>query len=81
MEGVARLLERLRLFQSWDVFALESELKAFAEDEGVGFGKIGPPLRGALTAGSSSPDLARTLSSLGREESLGRLEDALSVAK
>ncbi|MEH6665891.1 MAG: hypothetical protein V7678_13655 [Brevundimonas sp.] len=42
---------------------------------------MGPPLRGALTAGSSSPDLARTLSSLGREESLGRLEDALSVAK
>ena len=80
-ERMARLLERLRLFQSWDVFALESELKAFAEDEGVGFGKIGPPLRGALTAGSSSPDLARTLSSLGREESLGRLEDALSVAK
>lgn len=80
-ERMARLLERLRLFQSWDVFALEAELKAFAEDEGVGFGKIGPPLRGALTAGSSSPDLARTLSSLGREESLGRLEDALSVAK
>lgn len=80
-ERLARLLERLRLFQSWDVFALEAELNAFAEDEGVGFGKIGPPLRGALTAGSTSPDLARTLSSLGREESLGRLEDALSVAK
>jgi glutamyl-tRNA synthetase len=80
-ERMARLLERLRLFQSWDVFALEAELKAFAEDEGVGFGKIGPPLRGALAAGSSSPDLARTLSSLGREESLGRLEDALSGLK
>lgn len=78
---LARLLERLRLFQSWDVFALEAELKAFAEDEGVGFGKVGPPLRAAVTGGSASPDMARTLSALGREESLGRLEDALSGLK
>jgi glutamyl-tRNA synthetase len=26
----------------WDVFALETELKSFAESEGVGFGKFGP---------------------------------------
>lgn len=72
-----RLRARLGLFQSWDVFALEAELKAFAEEEGVGFGKIGPPLRAVLTGGSPSPDIARILSSLGRDESLGRLDDAL----
>ena len=80
-DRLTRLLERLRLFQSWDVFALEAELKAFAEDEGVGFGKVGPPLRAAVTGGSASPDMARTLSALGRQESLGRLEDALSGLK
>ena len=80
-ERMARLLERLRLFQSWDVFALESELKAFAEDEGVGFGKIGPPMRAALTGGTVSPDIARTLAALGREQSLGRLDDALQHTK
>ncbi len=73
-----RLFERLSLFKSWDVFALETELKAFAAHEGVGMGKIGPGLRGVLAGGSPAPDLAKTLAALGREESLGRLADALS---
>jgi glutamyl-tRNA synthetase len=73
-----RLRDRLALFASWDVFALEAELKAFAEEEGVGFGKIGPGLRGVLAGGAPAPDLARTLAAIGREESLSRLDDALS---
>jgi glutamyl-tRNA synthetase len=76
-DRIARLRARHDLFQSWDVFALEAELKAFAEEEGVGFGKIGPPMRAALTGGSVSPDIARILCALGREEALGRLDDAL----
>ena len=80
-ERIARVRTRLALFESWDVFALEAELKAFAEEEGVGFGKIGPPMRAALTGGSASPDIARTLSALGREEALGRLDDALQQTK
>lgn len=81
LDRLARLRHRLALFQSWDVFALEAELKVFAEDEGVGFGKIGPAMRVALTAGSTSPDIARTLAALGRDESLGRLDDALQQTK
>ncbi|NBB53205.1 glutamate--tRNA ligase [Rhizobium sp. CRIBSB] len=78
---IARLRDRLILFQSWDVFALEAELKAFAEEEAVGFGKIGPPLRAALAGAAGSPDIARTLAALGRDESLGRLNDALQQTK
>ncbi len=80
-QRISRLRERLGLFQSWDVFALEAELKVFAEKEGVGFGKIGPSMRAALTGGSASPDIARTLCALGRDESLGRLDDALQQTK
>lgn len=80
-ERISRLRERLSLFQSWDVFALEAELKVFAEEEGVGFGKIGPSMRAALTGGAASPDIARTLCALGRDESLGRLDDALQQTK
>lgn len=76
-ERIGRLTGRLRLFESWDVFALEAELKVFAEEEAVGFGKIGPAVRAALTGDGVSPDIAKTLASLGREESLGRLDDAL----
>jgi len=75
---LSRLNERLKLFDGWDVSALEAEIKAFAESEGVGVGKIGPGLRGMLTGGTPSPDLAKTLAALGREESLARMEDALS---
>jgi glutamyl-tRNA synthetase len=74
---LGRLRDRLRLFQSWDVFALETEVKAFAEEEGVGLGKIGPGLRGVLAGGAVAPDLSKTLAALGREESLGRMDDAL----
>nr|WP_314436175.1 glutamate--tRNA ligase [uncultured Brevundimonas sp.] len=81
LERLGRLRDRLALFQSWDVFALEAELKDFAESENVGFGKIGPAARSALTAGATSPDIARTLSALGRDESLGRLDDALQQTK
>ncbi|CAN5218424.1 glutamate--tRNA ligase [soil metagenome] len=80
-DRIARLRDRLKLFASWDVFALEAELKAFAEEEAVGFGKIGPAVRAALTGDGVSPDIARTLSALGREESLGRLDDALQQTK
>jgi len=80
-ERIGRLRDRLKLFASWDVFALEAELKVFAEEEAVGFGKIGPAVRAALTGDGVSPDIAKTLAALGREESLGRLDDALQQTK
>lgn len=80
-DRIARLRDRLGQFADWDMLALEAELKAFAEAEGVGFGKIGPPMRAALSGGSPSPDIARILAALGRDESLGRLDDALQQTK
>jgi glutamyl-tRNA synthetase len=46
----------------------------------VGLGKFGPALRGVLSGGATAPDLASSLAALGREESLGRLKDALFAA-
>ena len=77
-------VERLRRLQprladsGWAVEDLETTLKAFAESEGIGFGKFAPALRAALTGGLPSPDLAKTLFALGSAEALARLEDALS---
>ncbi|HYG28388.1 MAG TPA: glutamate--tRNA ligase, partial [Caulobacteraceae bacterium] len=56
VERLKRLRARLDGAE-WTAPDLEALLKAFAEAEGVGFGKIGPPVRGALTGGSPSPDL------------------------
>lgn len=79
-ERIARLADRLRAAEPWDAPTLAQTLKAFGEDEGVGMGKFGPALRGVLSGGSPAPDLAGAMAALGREESLGRIEDALSPA-
>ncbi|MBB5659743.1 glutamate--tRNA ligase [Brevundimonas halotolerans] len=80
-ERLARLIPVLRDQTDWTVDALDSTLKSFAESEGVGFGKIGPAVRAALTGGAASPDIASTLASLSREDALGRLDDALQHTK
>jgi glutamyl-tRNA synthetase len=73
-----RLADQLATQDDWSPAGLEAMLKSFAESEGVGLGKIGPALRGMLTGGKPSPDLGRTLAILGKAETLGRIEDALS---
>ena len=77
---LSRLRERLAVAEAWEVAALEAELRGFAESESVGIGKFGPALRMCLAAGSPAPDLAGALVALGRDESMARLDDALSPA-
>ncbi len=76
----ARLRAALAQVTDWNVPVLETAVRAFAEAEGIGIGKFGQPLRGILAGGSPAPDLAGTMTALGRDESLGRLDDALSLA-
>jgi len=75
---LSRLTDALSAAASWAEPDLDLLVKAFADAEGVGLGKIGPPLRAALTGGLPAPDISKTLALLGREESLGRLHDTLS---
>lgn len=62
-----------KAFEPWTADALRDALKAYAEDRGLGFGKIAQPIRGALTGTHASPDLAEVIEVLGREESLARI--------
>ena len=78
---LGRLRTYLASTPTWTPVALEPAIKEFAAAEGVGLGKIGPALRSVLSGGAAAPDLASALSILGREESLGRLDDALSQAE
>lgn len=74
-ERLRRLHTKLAAEPDKDQAALGSALKAFATDEGVGLGQIGPGLRAALTGGSPAPDLGQALELLGREEALARIAD------
>jgi len=75
---LARLAETLATTSEWTPTALTQTLRDFAAAESVGLGKFGPALRAVLSGGAAAPDLAGALAALGADESLGRLEDALS---
>ncbi|MFN3522953.1 MAG: glutamate--tRNA ligase [Phenylobacterium sp.] len=77
---LSRLRNGFSAAGDWSVPALEAALRAFAEAEGVGLGKFGPALRACLSGGSPAPDLAGALVAIGRDESLARIDDALSHA-
>jgi glutamyl-tRNA synthetase len=74
---LARLRTRLSAESPWEHSHLAGVLKAFATDEGVGLGQIGPGLRAALTGGAPAPDLGQALELLGREEALARMSDQI----
>ena len=84
-EGVAELVgaltTRLKSLEpgAWTADALQSLLTDFVADHGIGFGKVGAPVRAALTAGAPSPDLHDVLALLGRDEALGRIDDAMPL--
>jgi glutamyl-tRNA synthetase len=60
---------------SWTASDLEASLRAFAEDESVGLGKIAQPLRVALTGRTVSPSVFDMMVILGKDESLARIGD------
>jgi glutamyl-tRNA synthetase len=66
--------DRLAAGQDWTSEALESNLKALAEEQGQGLGKLAQPLRAALTGQTTSPGIFDVLALLGRDESLARIE-------
>ncbi|GLQ20301.1 glutamate--tRNA ligase 1 [Algimonas porphyrae] len=65
--------------ETWTSDVLHTALTDFVSEQNIGFGKIGAPIRAALTAGSPSPDLHEVLALLGRDETLGRIEDAMPL--
>ena len=71
------LSETLKALGNWDKEAIEAALHAFIEERGLKFGKVGQPLRAALTGGTPSPGLADVLAALGKDESLARLGDQI----
>jgi glutamyl-tRNA synthetase len=77
-DRLSRLARHLAAEEDWRPERLLESLREFAKIEGVGLGKFGGALRAVLSGGLPAPDLASALAALGKSESLGRIEDALS---
>ena len=77
---LGKILNQLKTLENWSVETLEDCVKEFAETENLKLRSIAQPLRAALTGSNASPGIFDVLAVLGREESLGRIEDAAAKA-
>jgi len=68
---------RLESASQWTKEALEDELRSQAKVMALSLGKIAQPLRAVLTGAVVSPGIFDVMEQLGREESLGRINDWL----
>jgi glutamyl-tRNA synthetase len=76
---LAKARTALVAIQDWNATTVEAAVRAIAEEAELGLGKVAQPLRAALTGRSTSPGIFDVLVLLGREESLGRLDDCVAV--
>jgi glutamyl-tRNA synthetase len=74
---LAKLKDRLAGLANWQEDAVEGELRALSEAEDVKLGQIAQPLRAALSGSNASPGIFEVAVVLGREETLGRIDDVL----
>jgi glutamyl-tRNA synthetase len=82
-EGVADVLagaaDRLEDCGDWTEEEIERILRKMVEDKGVNLGKLGQPIRVAVTGGKVSPGIFETLALVGREKTLARLRAAADM--
>src|SRR5215831_18444610 len=65
----------LKMVEPWSAETTEQAVRAFAERKGLKLGNVAQPLRAALTGRTTSPPIFDVLAVLGKNESLGRLQD------
>jgi len=75
---LGRLTSRLQ-HASWAASELEACVRDFANEEGLGLGKVAQPMRAALTGRTVSPSVFQMMEILGRDESLARLADCANT--
>jgi glutamyl/glutaminyl-tRNA synthetase len=75
---LAELLPEFRNLDPWSVETLEPALQKVMQSLGVGLGKIGQPLRVAISGGTVTPPLHDTLVILGKQRVLSRIEGCLA---
>ncbi len=73
---LAEFASHIRGLAAWTRDTLEDAARVFTEARGQKLGKVAQPLRAALTGSSVSPPIFEVMEVLGRDETLGRIDDA-----
>ena len=69
---------RLAGVAEWSTAALEEQVRALADELALKLGQVAQPLRAAVTGSSQSPGLFDVMVTLGRDETLGRIDDVIT---
>ena len=75
------VVEELAALSVWKGESIHMAIQAACEKLGLKLGKVGPPLRVAVTGSTSSPSLEITLELIGRERTLARIKSAISFIR
>ncbi len=75
------LLDRSRALQDWSGAAMHAAVEAVAQAHEVGMGKVGQPVRVAVSGAGNTPSLDVTLELLGREQTEARLAAAITYLR
>ena len=76
---LAQVRDRLTSLVDWQDEPISAAVKAVAEANEVGMGKVAQPIRIAVTGTAVSPSIDGTLRLLGRETTLARLDAAIAA--
>jgi glutamyl-tRNA synthetase len=77
-EPLLALRKHLAEQDLWEALEIHAALEAVAADCEVSFGKLGQPLRVAVTGGSVSPPIDITVELVGKDRTLERIDRALA---
>ena len=76
--GILKQLTPLLSDATWTAEYLEALAREFSETQGIGLGKIGMPLKAALSGRINSPSAFGMMEILGHDESIARINDAIT---
>ena len=78
LEHLQNLRRQLAELDGWSADGLQDIIRGYADGAGIKLGKAAQPLRAALSGRTISPSLFEVMEILGRDETLGRIDDVLN---
>lgn len=76
-EALVLIQQKLQHTDDWSEQTLHQVINATADELGIAMGKVGMPLRVAITGAGQSPSLEVTLQLIGKDRSIARISRAL----
>ena len=74
------LRQRLVDVNDWNAASIQEAIQQTVDEADVGFGKVGQPLRLAITGVTASPAMNEVMAMLSRDDVLARIDQMIAQA-